>query len=62
MRVHFPAQRQTSRDRSIVARRGQRPRARLAHLRYGGLKMPCDLTEMLQRQFYFFGISGRANP
>src|SRR5262249_46971250 len=29
--------------------------ARLAHLRYGGLKIPCDLTEMLQRQFYFFG-------
>jgi FkbM family methyltransferase len=29
--------------------------ARLANLRYGGLKMPCDLTEMLQRQFYFFG-------
>jgi FkbM family methyltransferase len=28
---------------------------RLAHLRYGGLKMPCDLSEMLQRQFYFFG-------
>lgn len=28
---------------------------RMANLRYGGLKMPCDLTEMLQRQFYFFG-------
>src|SRR5262245_47048324 len=34
---------------------GGRGTARLAQLRYGGLKMPCDLTEMLQRQFYFFG-------
>jgi len=28
---------------------------RLAALRYGKFKMPCDITEMLQRQFYFFG-------
>jgi FkbM family methyltransferase len=28
---------------------------RLADLRYGGFKMPCDLNETLQRQFYFFG-------
>jgi FkbM family methyltransferase len=34
---------------------GRRGTARLAHLRYGGLKMPCDLSEMLQRQLYFFG-------
>jgi hypothetical protein len=34
---------------------GRRGTARLAHLRYGGFKMPCDLNEMLQRQFYFFG-------
>jgi FkbM family methyltransferase len=38
--------------RTAAARRGT---TRLAHLRYGGLKMPCDLNEMLQRQFYFFG-------
>jgi FkbM family methyltransferase len=28
---------------------------RLAALRRGGMVMPCDLEEMLQRQFYFFG-------
>jgi|ERR1035441_4772940 FkbM family methyltransferase len=28
---------------------------RLANLAHGGLKMRCDLTKMLQRQFYFFG-------
>ncbi|MGA7713402.1 MAG: FkbM family methyltransferase [Rhizomicrobium sp.] len=28
---------------------------RFANLRYGGFKMRCDLNEMLQRQFYFFG-------
>jgi FkbM family methyltransferase len=28
---------------------------RMADLRYGELKMSCELTEMLQRQFYFFG-------
>lgn len=29
--------------------------ARVATLRYGGFKLPCDLREDLQRQFYFFG-------
>jgi FkbM family methyltransferase len=28
---------------------------RLGSLQYGNLKMVCDLNEMLQRQFYFFG-------
>jgi FkbM family methyltransferase len=42
-------------DRLWRAAAGGRGTARVAHLRYGGLKMPCDLTEMLQRQFYFFG-------
>jgi hypothetical protein len=42
-------------DRLWRVAAGDRGTARLAHLRYGGLKMPCDLTEMLQRQFYFFG-------
>jgi FkbM family methyltransferase len=28
---------------------------RVATLKHGGFKMPCDLSEMLQRQFYFFG-------
>jgi FkbM family methyltransferase len=42
-------------DRLWRAAAGSRGTARLAHLRYGRLKMPCDLTETLQRQFYFFG-------
>ena len=42
-------------DQLWRAAAGDRGTTRLAHLRYGGLKMPCDLTEMLQRQFYFFG-------
>ncbi|HEY4842440.1 MAG TPA: hypothetical protein VIH78_10765 [Terriglobales bacterium] len=28
---------------------------RVATLKHGGFKMACDLGEMLQRQFYFFG-------
>ena len=28
---------------------------RIATLKHGGFKVPCDLSEMLQRQFYFFG-------
>jgi FkbM family methyltransferase len=28
---------------------------RLTTLKYGGFKMSCDLAEMLQRQFYYFG-------
>ena len=28
---------------------------RLAELAHGGFMMPCDLQEMLQRQYYFFG-------
>src|SRR5258708_20647428 len=28
---------------------------RVATLTHGGFQMPCDLGEMLQRQFYFFG-------
>jgi FkbM family methyltransferase len=28
---------------------------RMATLTHAGMKAPCDLTEMLQRQFYFFG-------
>ena len=42
-------------DKLWRAAAGGRDTMRLAHLRYGGLKMPCDLTEMLQRQCYFFG-------
>ena len=28
---------------------------RVAILRHGGFRVPCDISEMLQRQFYFFG-------
>lgn len=28
---------------------------RVAQLRFGGARIPCDLNEMLQRQYYFFG-------
>src|ERR1700693_2517115 len=28
---------------------------RVAYLNHGKFRMPCDLSEMLQRQFYFFG-------
>lgn len=34
---------------------GDRGTRRLADLKHGRLKMPCDLGELLQRQFYFFG-------
>jgi len=29
--------------------------SRIAKLLYGGFEAPCDLRDMLQRQFYFFG-------
>jgi FkbM family methyltransferase len=34
---------------------GDRSTRRIASLKYGGLKMPCDVSGMLHRQFYFFG-------
>jgi FkbM family methyltransferase len=34
---------------------GDQSTHRVAALNHGGLKMSCDLSEMLQRQFYFFG-------
>lgn len=34
---------------------GNQTTLRLAALKYGDLKVPCDLQEILQRQFYFFG-------
>jgi hypothetical protein len=34
---------------------GNQDTLRLAHLVHGGLTMRCDVSEMLQRQFYFFG-------
>lgn len=34
---------------------GGKDAMRLAELKYGAFKLPCDLREDLQRQFYFFG-------
>jgi FkbM family methyltransferase len=34
---------------------GERDTIRLATLKYGGFKIPCDLRDDLQRQLYFFG-------
>ena len=34
---------------------GDQNKPRVATLNRGGFKMSCDLSEMLQRQFYFFG-------
>jgi FkbM family methyltransferase len=34
---------------------GEEGTHRIATLKYGGFKLPCDLNQMLQRQFYFFG-------
>jgi FkbM family methyltransferase len=34
---------------------GNRGTQRIAELRHGAFKMPCNLNEMLQRQCYFFG-------
>ena len=34
---------------------GSRGTSRIAKLKYGNLRMACNLNEMLQRQFYFFG-------
>ena len=34
---------------------GSEATRRVADLKYGGMKIPCDLAGELQRQFYFFG-------
>lgn len=54
---HFPVDRGKLRviDASWRAAAGGRRTQRLATLRHGGFRMPCDIREMLQRQFYFFG-------
>src|ERR1700757_2652379 len=31
------------------------PIQRMTTLKYGGYRMSCDLSEMIQRQFYYFG-------
>ena len=53
----FPIRRGKLRvDRFAVANRlSDRSTHRVATLKHGRFKMSCDLSEMLQRQFYFFG-------
>ena len=54
---HFPIRRGKLRlVNALWSLAGNDPSARrLAELKYGSFKVPCDLSEMLQRQLYFFG-------
>jgi FkbM family methyltransferase len=54
---HFPIRRGKLRIVDALWRTavGERDTRRLAHLNHGGFRMECDVSEMLQRQFYFFG-------
>src|ERR1700691_5528523 len=54
---HFPIRRGKLRVINLLWRAavGDQSKPRVATLSHGGFKMSCDLTEMLQRQFYFFG-------
>jgi FkbM family methyltransferase len=54
---HFPIRRGKMRVIDALWRSAANAQGtqRVANLRYARFKMPCDLSEMLQRQFYFFG-------
>jgi FkbM family methyltransferase len=54
---HFPLRRGKLRIVDALWRTaiGERDTRRLAHLNHGGFRMECDVSEILQRQFYFFG-------
>ena len=54
---HFPVRRGKLRlvNASWRGAAGQGGFQREAVLRHGGFRIPCDLREMLQRQFYYFG-------
>jgi FkbM family methyltransferase len=54
---HFPLRRGKMRLINALWRRaaGQGGFQREAVLRHGGFRLPCDISEMLQRQFYYFG-------
>jgi hypothetical protein len=54
---HFPIRRGNLRVIKLLWRAaiGGQSTHRVAVLNHGGLKMSCDLSEMLQRQFYCFG-------
>lgn len=54
---HFPIRRGKLRivNRLWRAAIGDQGTVRVASLKHGGFRMPCDLRQMLQRQYYFFG-------
>ena len=54
---HFPVRRGKLRVIDTLWRTaaGGQGTDRTAHLKFGQFMMPCDLSETLQRQFYFFG-------
>lgn len=54
---YFPVRRGKMRLVNSLWRRaaGQAGFDRIAVLRHGGFRIPCDIGEMLQRQFYYFG-------
>jgi FkbM family methyltransferase len=54
---HFPVRRGKLRIVDALWRTaiGERDTRRIAQLNHGGFRMECDVSEMLQRQFYFFG-------
>ncbi len=54
---YFPCRRGKLRlvDLFWRAAAGKNGLIRTARLKYGGFSMACDLSQMLQRQFYFFG-------
>jgi FkbM family methyltransferase len=53
---HFPIRRGKLRlINSLSASASNKSTLRMTTLKYGGFKMSCDLAEMIQRQFYFFG-------
>lgn len=54
---HFPLRRGKMRVVNALWRRaaGAGGFKREAVLRHGGFRLPCDISEMLQRQFYYFG-------
>ena len=54
---HFPIRRGKLRVVNALWRiaAGHQRTGRMAELKHGRFKMRCDLNEMLQRQFYFFG-------
>ena len=56
---YFPVRRGKMRLVNSLWRKaaGQGGFDRVAVLRHGGFRIPCDIGEMLQRQFYYFGTS-----